>query len=113
MPAKGRVSVNIQTIFCLIPFMDLFAAYRVKKLRWYLLIFILAVVIPISVVEYVLFPESWETTDGDLLESFTFYYGINNTHFAFSVVTWIASILFAMYLIRYWSKQWNEQFGLT
>jgi len=38
MPAKGKVNVSLQSILALIPIADLFASYRVKKLRLYLLI---------------------------------------------------------------------------
>lgn len=37
MPATGKVSVGWQIVFALIPFLDLWAFYRIRKLRKYLL----------------------------------------------------------------------------
>ena len=110
MPAKGKVSLPIQTIFCIIPILDMYAAYRVKKLRKYLLIMILVIAVPISIASSVFLP----TDDEDLVEGFTnlmiYYYGVDDDQFIFSVGVQIGTILFAMFLIRRWSKQWNLQF---
>ncbi len=110
MPAKGKVDLTIQTIFCIIPILDMYAAYRVKKLRKYLMIMILVVAIPVSIASSVFLP----TEDEDLVEGFTnvmiFYYGVDDNQFIFSVGVQIGTILFAIFLIRRWSKQWNLQF---
>ncbi|MBI1662853.1 MAG: hypothetical protein IS860_05075 [Nitrosopumilus sp.] len=110
MPAKGKVSLPIQTIFCIIPILDMYAAYRVKKLRKYLLIMILVIAVPVSIASSVFLP----TDDEDLVEGFTnlmiYYYGVDDDQFIFSVGVQIGTILFAMFLIRRWSKQWNLQF---
>ena len=110
MPAKGKVNVNIQTLFCLVLFLDMVAAYRVKKLRKYLLIMILVTAIPIAFTEYFLFPEQEELTTENFSEFALFYYDVNNYHFIFSIMSWIGMTLFAMYLIRYWSNKWNIEF---
>ncbi len=110
MPAKGKVDLMIQTIFCIIPILDLYAAYRVKKLRKYLMIMILVIAIPVSITSSVFLP----TEDEGLVEGFTnvmiFYYGVDDNQFIFSVGVQIGTILFAIFLIRRWSKQWNIQF---
>ncbi|MCE2506140.1 MAG: hypothetical protein J4F36_06680 [Nitrosopumilaceae archaeon] len=49
MPAKEKVSLSTQTIFCIIPILDMYVAYRIKKLRKYLLIMILVIAIPTSI----------------------------------------------------------------
>ena len=111
MPAKGKVSLSIQTIFCLIPILDMYAAYRIKKLRKYLAIMILVIAIPVSIASSVFLP----TDEEDLMEGFTnlmiFYYGVDDNQFIFSVGVQIGTILFAIFLIRRWSKQWNMQFS--
>jgi len=111
MPAKGKVSLSIQTIFCLIPILDMYAAYRIKKLRKYLVIMILVIAIPVSIASSVFLPTDKE----DLMEGFTnlmiFYYGVDDNQFIFSVGVQIGTILFAIFLIRRWSKQWNIQFS--
>ena len=109
MPAKGKVSLSVQSLFCIIPILDMYAAYRIKKLRKYLMIMILVVAIPVSIASSVFLP-----TDDEGLEGFTnlltYYYGVDDDQFIFSVSVQIGSILFAMFLIRRWSKQWNELF---
>ena len=110
MPAKGKVSLPIQTIFCIIPILDMYAAYRIKKLRKYLAIMILVIAVPVSVASSVFLP----TDDEDLVEGFTnvmiFYYGVDDDQFIFSVGVQIGTVLFAIFLIRRWSRQWNMQF---
>ena len=109
MPAKEKVSLKIQTIFCIIPILDMYAAYRIKKLRKYLLIMILLVAVPVTIISSVIFP-----SEEDLMEGFvnvaTYYYGVDQNEFIFSVVVQIGSILIAIFLIRRWSHQWNFQF---
>jgi len=108
MVKNEPVSLTRQTVYCLIPTLDMYAAYRIKRLRKYLAIMLL-VAIPISITASVLFPH-----DTDLLEGFyqfmTYYYGVNTNHFVFSIAVQIGTVLFAIYLIRRWSKQWNKQF---
>ena len=109
MPAKEKVSLSVQTVFCMIPILDVYAAYRIKKLRKYLAIIILVIAIPVTIASSVFLP-----TDDEGLEGFTnlliFYYGVDDNQFIFSVGTQIGTILFAIFLIRRWSKQWNLQF---
>lgn len=109
MPAKGKVSLPVQTVFCLIPIMDMYAAYRIKKLRKYLVIMLLVIAIPVTIASSIFLP-----TDEELVEGFTnlliFYYGVDDNQFIFSVVVQIGTILFAIFLIRRWSRQWNMQF---
>lgn len=109
MPAKGKVSLPVQTIFCLIPILDGYAAYRIKKLRKYLAIVILVIAIPVTIASSVFLP-----TDESIEEGFTnlmiYYYGVDDDQFVFSIGVHIGSVLFAMFLIRRWSKQWNMQF---
>lgn len=101
MPANGPVSLNIQTIFCLIPILDIYAAYRIKKLRKYLLIMIVFVGIPLGVLNAVISP-----VGSFAIPEFVY------ADTVFSVGTWIGSILIAIYLIRRWSVQWNKAYEI-
>jgi len=102
------VSLMRQTIYCLIPLLDIYAAYRVKRLRKYLIIMIL-VGIPVSMADSAIFPDTDATLEG-FLQFFTFYIGVDTNHFVASIIIWIGTVLLAIYLIRRWSKIWNKKF---
>jgi len=104
------VSLTRQTIYCIIPVLDIYAAYRVKRLRRYLVIILLLVGVPLSITDSVLFPSDRVVSLEGFLQFLTFYYGVDTNHFVFSIATWIGSVLVAIYLIRRWSKQWNKKF---
>ncbi len=91
----------------MIPILDMYAAYRIRKLRKYLAVMILIIAVPASVASSVFLP----TYDEDWASGFTnlmiFYYGVDDNQFAFSVIVQIAAVLFAIFLIRRWSRQWN------
>ncbi len=110
MPTKGKVSLTRQTIYSMIPYLDMYAAYRVKRLRKYLLIMTLSVIIPVIIVDEILFPIDTMASFEEFLQFLTFYYGVDTNHFVFSIATWAGAILLAIYLVRRWSKQWNMQF---
>ena len=110
MPAKGKVSLRIQAIYCMIPCLDMYAAYRIKRLRKYLLIMILLVVIPVTIADEVLFPMDKMISFEKFLEFLTFYYGVDTNHFVFSIATCAGTVLVAIFLVRRWSKKWNMQF---
>ena len=109
MPAKGKVSLPVQTIFCIIPILDMYAAYRIKKLRKYMAIMILVIAIPVTITSSVFLPTNDEGLEG-FTNLMTYYYGVDDDQFIFSIGVQIGSILFAIFLIRRWSKQWNLQF---
>ena len=70
---------------------------------------ILVIAIPVSVASSIFLP-----TDDEGLDGFTnlliFYYGVDDNQFIFSIGVQIGTILFAIFLIRRWSKHWNLQF---
>ena len=106
MPATGKVSLTRQTIFVLIPVLDLIAFYKIKKLRKYLLIVYLGVVgIASSTYSMIVTPESWSFNDN------------YDPNFMMDPVSWALSIPMiaitygiSIYLVRKWSKKWNMQF---
>ena len=109
MPPTQKVSLTTQTIFCLIPVLDMYAAYRVKKLRMYLAIIILLIGVPTSVASGILFPSDEDSVEG-FVNMLTYYYGVDDYHFAFSVAVHAVTVLVAVFLVRRWSRQWNMQF---
>ena len=108
MVKNEPVSLTRQTIYCIIPILDIYAAYRVKVLRKYMIIMIL-VAIPVSIADSVIFPDTDKTFNG-FLQFLTFYYGIDTNHFVASIIIWMGTVLLAIYLVRRWSKQWNAKF---
>lgn len=115
MPANGPVSILRQTIYCFIPIMDLYAAYHIKKLRWYLLITIVFGLV-MGVISEVANPNELTADpslygDNEKLKLDAVMFGqnpeITKTLIIVNIVlTWAV----AVYLIRKWSKKWNEQF---
>ena len=95
MPAKQEpVNIKLQIIFVFIPFLNLYAFYKIQKLRLALLIFL-----PLGFLSR-------------LLEAIIVR--VNDT----SGMLFVLSILFAglsigvlVWLMHKWSKQWNEKFS--
>ncbi len=104
------VSLTRQTIYCLIPILDIYAAYRVKRLRKYLVIMIL-VGIPVSIADSAMVPSDKVVSFETFFQFLTFYFGVNTNHFVFSFAVWIGTVLLAIYLVRRWSKIWNKKFN--
>ena len=110
MPANGPVSLTRQTIFVLIPVLDLVAFYKIKRLRMYLLIVYLGIALLAGTAySMTVEPEYWtidENYDPDA--SFEFMWS------AESWAKWIPMMAItyavAIFLVRRWSKEWNEQF---
>ena len=87
VPSSEKHSVNEQMIFSIIPIIDLWAFFRIEKLRIYLVISLgLAVM-------------NWTIAEAG-------GYGA-------SIAFWIFfSIPVCVYLIRMWTLQWNEKMDL-
>ncbi len=101
MAKKEPVSVNWQSLFSIIPLVQIWAFYRVERLRRYLLY-----MISIGVV-YLLIGEALFGFDAFIDEDL----GTNGYYFeaVFSAI----EIGLSVGLIRMWSKKWNEQFSKT
>ena len=78
------VNVNWQTLFCILPYIWIFAFYRIEKLR-------LGIVIA--------FGAGFISVLGSMV--FPFPYGL--------VVNWAILIVIPIYFIRKWSAEWNER----
>ena len=91
MVEKKPVSVNWQTLFILIPIIDLWAAYRIEKLGRYVL-FIIAMIIVGFIVGFV--------------EGLIFL----GTSDFFSWIVVVVGMVISIILIRSWSEEWNRKF---
>lgn len=117
MPAKDPVSLTWQTIFCFIPIIDIVASYRMKRLRWYLLIFIVFGAI-LAGAQIVVNPLDETSVYNDKIFSeetgFDWNYAILGSNPGPTILTIIIhngiAYGIAVYLIRRWSKKWNLQF---
>ena len=113
MVKNEPVSLKRQTLYCLIPFLDIYAAYRVQCIRKYFLI-ILLIGLVVGFVDTTLFPENnWQDWD-DFVNSFLFlnyvYDPIGSIPY---IIQHIGFVLLAIYLIRHWSNNWNRNFEKT
>ena len=100
MVKKEPVSVNWQTLFAIIPIINLWACYRIENLRLYLLVIIAILVVEFLVVALI-FPESFDAFYG-LTES---EQPIDNSIYILEIGVEVA---ISIVLIRKWSKEWNE-----
>jgi len=101
---KEPVSVNWQTLFILIPLMDLFAAYRVEKLRLYLLIFYLGITLGSFILQMLLVPEAFFSDD--FFGSSDFF---PEGYWEIGIAVLLITYGLAVFLIRKWSREWNEK----
>lgn len=86
MIKKDLVDVNWQTVFAVIPWVNLYASYRIKKLRLFLLL-IIAIGVGTAILQtYIL---------------------VEKTPYLATMI----GIPFYIVFIRKWSKAWNEQFS--
>ncbi len=102
MVEKKPVNVNWQMVFVLIPFLDLYASYRIQKLRLWLLIFGVGVGIAVILLNYALFGID--------------HFGWNNeidpgdpAMMYFHITSTIVILGAAVYVIRRWTISWNEK----
>ncbi len=107
-PSQEKVSVRRQMIFCLIPFLDIYAFYRIAKFRKYFVLSLLFA-IPFVIANEILFPENIDDTLEEWWLSMFFIHK-NIYYVVYSIFSTAVAILFAMYLVRRWSNQWNNNF---
>lgn len=115
MPASGKVSLTRQTIYVFIPILDLYAAYHIKKLRWYLGIMILVGLGLTGISSTVTTTPEYDqdkimTIDGQ--PNWGYLILGENPEIAIGMIVLHQGVSFAVavYLIRRWSKDWNKQF---
>ena len=103
MVEKEPVSINWQTLFAIIPIINLWACYRIEKLRLYLI-----VIIAILVVEFLITQMILDEQDFDC------FWGIIECEMD-ERTTFLAIVLFgiesgiSIVLVRKWSLEWNSK----
>ena len=127
MPAKGKVSIVWQIVFAIISPLNIWAFYRIKKLR----LFVLYVIIPSVVISSIVFavtnyelnnPQRGFDEEGNRFPEPTVpphmtpiqpHIGKFNTgtYLILSIIASIGLTIFSVYLVVKWSRQWNEQFN--
>ena len=100
---KEPVSIFWQSIIMIIPTFDLFAAYRVEKLRKYLL-FIIAYYIIAIILLVILFP-----INDDALDKKLFFLDPTFDDGGIGIGMELIAIGISIILIRKWSKEWNAK----
>ncbi len=104
MVNKQPVSVKRQTIFALIPSVDVWAFYRIQKLRKFILI-ALGLGFAFSPISLAVSASIDMSTISSPLDLYS------NPIFLGYVIGSIAALHGTLvYFIRRWSKEWNEQF---
>lgn len=107
MVKQESVSVNWQTLFILIPIVNIWAVYRIEKLRKSLLtvIVFVAVVIPLDIS---LFPDDFWEDDSENILNYSF--GEFDERSVFDLGVELVALGISIVLIRKWSKKWNQKF---
>ena len=106
MPSKGPVKIVWQIIFIFIPVVDLWAFYRIKKLRKFvLMVWIPEIVITMVIITPIILAEVEQTLNGNPMLGDQF---IMETIILYIVETGFT--ILSIYLIYKWSKEWNKQF---
>ena len=99
MVKQKSVTVAWQVVFMFIPFVNLWAFYRIQKLRLYLLI-----IIGSSIIAGIIMGITFGFT-GSLMEMPDV-----SSYYISSIVVSIAIQLLAIYLVVKWSRNWNAKF---
>ena len=127
MPAKGKVSVGWQVVFAIISPVNLWAFYRIRKLRLFALYVIVPSIIVSSIVVVGVFSEMSNTQKGFDDEGNRYpeptlpphmtpiepQVGKFNTgsYMILNIAASIGLTILSVYLITKWSRQWNNQFA--
>lgn len=104
MVTQKPVDVKLQTIFALVPSIDVWAFYRIQKLRKFILI-VLCLGFAFSPISLAVSAEIEASNISSPLDLYT------NPIFLLYVVGSIGTLHGTLiYFIRKWSKEWNEKF---
>ncbi len=102
MPVTRKTySVTRQMILVIFPIIDLWASYRIQKLRWYLLIFLLGFGIFWTLVDWAMYGETFWDEDAVLFAD------TSSTIIFISEVA--IQVIIQMILIRKWTIGWNKK----
>ena len=98
MADRKKVSLTWQTVFAIVPIVNMFAAWRIEKLRIFLLINIIIIVGNVMTLE-IIYP-------GVIFGDEEFSASADGIDFLFFIFGTILNVI----LIRRWSKDWNHKF---
>ena len=101
MVDKKLVNVNWQSLFIIIPIIDLWAAYRVEKFRIYFLIFWVGGTIVQAIVSYAMLGDKYWSDEG--------FFSSDPTVATVELAMMVVAAGIAVYFIRIWSKKWNAK----
>ena len=112
MPAKGKVSILWQILFVVfVPILDLWAFYRIQKLKKYLLyVYVPQIAVAIVIVVFVV---NMVFEENGLEKVNKFSDDLNENEIMLAVASTGMGLGFttlSIYLIATWSERWNKQF---
>jgi len=114
MPAKGKVSILWQILFVVfVPILDLWAFYRIQKLKKYLLfIYVPQIVVAMVIVVFVV-NMVFEENGLEMVNEFSD--DLNDNEIMLTVASTAIGLGFtilSIYLIATWSEKWNKKFEI-
>ncbi len=98
---RKSYSVTKQMIMVIFPILDLWATYRIQKLRWYLLIFLLGFGIFWTVVDWAMYGDEFFDEDAPLFA--------DTASVIIFIVEVAIQVIIAMIVIRKWTIEWNSK----
>ena len=102
MPVTRKTySVTRQMIMVIFPILDLWASYRIQKLRLYLLIFLLGFGILWTVTDYAIYGDEFFDEDVPFLA--------DTSSIIIFILEDAITIIVAMIVIRKWTMEWNKK----
>ena len=128
MPANGKVSIGWQIVFAIISPINLWAFYRIKKLRLFLLFVITPSIIISSIIVAGVIYEMENPTNSGFDEEGNRYpeptlppnmtpiepqVGKFNTgnYMIINIASSVGFTILSVFLVIRWSRKWNEQFA--
>ena len=109
---QESVNLNHQMIISVIPWIGLYAFYRIQKLRKYLLIMITASIVGYSIILGVFFGTVFQSNNHEEMRSIYQNFLEYSQSIPLNVASIAVAALVDIYLIRKWSKKWNERLEL-
>ena len=117
MVKQQPVNINWQSLFVIIPFVGLWAAYRIEKLRYYLIIIVIPSLFEHYFVRPLIYVEFFEKfiENSNCETNWALYFFFNSCDPIelqfFDTVFVLFFIGLGIILIRKWSRVWNEKFS--
>ena len=106
MPVERKsYSVKIQMIFAIIPIVDLWASYRIKKFRIYVLIVWIGFGILFTITDWAIYGDDFWDEDFPLFP--------DTSSIIIYILEIAIEIIIAMILIRKWTIEWNKKIEST